>query len=275
MQLKKFLGDTFSVGKGAVKLPIDSMISKYRAKYNALRSKYSTFKFTVWYVQPGGRTIVHIKVPSTTVDNFFYDVLLELDRSGGASRFEDCHVKFFSNCPSFVYTYANVLYNLPDPDTKSNSMIIDKFNQKIPKDRLLVKGAEKKLGEEPVTEKPVVRNPMNLPFLDGSIYYAIFYLLDMLDFRKVMYNKHVTSMSRLLATVDDFDTLMAKRAAQERKQRDQTRETKRITEKTFRAKERSLNATNVRKTKAIAASKNQHTSKMRSTKSTSPVSRKK
>lgn len=244
MQLKKFLADQFSLGKGAVRLPISDLLNGYRQRYENLRKVYRNFKFTIWYVQPNGRTIVHFKIPSETVHDFFYDVLLELNRSGGATTFEDCHVKMFSNCPSFVYTYAHVFYTMKDPDTGTDSMIIDKFNQKIPKDRLLVKGSEKVLPKESLTDAPSTRNPANLNLPDKSIYFAIFYLLDELDFRKVMYSRHITSMSRLLQAVPDFDVLMKNRAAEERKQRDQNRENRKAVKKMFKQREAELDKIN-------------------------------
>jgi hypothetical protein len=279
VQLKRFLDDQFSLGKGAVKLPISSLLEQYRKRYAALRQVYKTFKYTIWYVQPEGRTIVHFKVPSETVHNFFYDVLLELDRSGGAAKFEDCHVKVFSNCPSFVYTYAHVFYTMKDPDTGKDGMIIDKFNQKIPKERLLVKGSEKTLPKESLTDAPTTRNPANLNLPDKSIYYAIFYLIDEFDFRRVMYSRNTISMSRLLQSVDNFDILMKNRRAMELKQREQLRETRKVIRKAARQKEAEINQQSglatVNRIKPTRPIRSQRSGNVTRVKAISPVSRRK
>lgn len=273
MQLKRFLDDQFSLGKGAVKLPISSLLEGYRKRYDQLLLAHKSFKYNVWYVQPGGRTVVHFKIPSETVQNFFYDVLIELDRSGGAKSFEDCSVKFFSNCPSFVYTYAHVFYTMKDPDSKTDGMIIDKLNQKIPKDRLLIKGTEKELPQQALTDAPTTRNPANLNLPDKSIYFAIFYMIDKLDFRKIMYSRNNISTMQLLRNVQDFEILMKNRADQERKQRDQRRETHKAVRKHFKQQEKELadkSGVSVRKVKPInggAASKVSRVKPVKSTRS--------
>ena len=251
MRLKNFLEDKYSVGKGAVKLPIGGIIQGYRDRYKTIEG---SIKAETYYVQPAGKTIVHFKIPSETVDDFFYDVLLELSRSGGADRFEECHVKFFSNCPSFVFTYAHLFYTMKDPEINSDSMIIDKFNQKIPKERLMIKGTEKKLSDQALTDKAVVRNPLGLVLPDKSIYYAIFYLLDHMSFHDVMYSRRYISMMYLLRSVESFDNLMLMRRSQNAKNKEKRERENRDTVRSFKRRERELNATSkVAPVKKVAA----------------------
>ena len=53
----------------------------------------------------------HIKVPSETVPNFYYDVVFKFFNNADASSSNDLfdwRVQFYSNDPAFVYTYAHV-----------------------------------------------------------------------------------------------------------------------------------------------------------------------
>lgn len=241
MKLRRFLEDEISLGKGSVKIPAAEMIRKYRDQYNIMKARGLRFKFTMHYVLPGGRIIVHVKVPSETVRNFSYDVLLELDSAGGAKRFEDCHVRVFSNCPSFVYTYAYVFYHLPDDELGKPTMMIDDFRQKIPKNCIMISDIAGKVGETPLTQRPVVRNPYGLPLFDKSIYYAVFYILEKLDFNRTMYNKHISSIPSILNSIEDFDTLMIRRKSAERKEKDAERANQKQTNRTMRQTEREQN----------------------------------
>lgn len=57
--------------------------------------------------------ILHMKIPSETVDNFYYDIVLKFfpkkhDKSMFLSKsLSDYEVKFFSNDPAFIFTYAH------------------------------------------------------------------------------------------------------------------------------------------------------------------------
>lgn len=238
MKLRRFLDDEISLGKGSVKIPATEMIQKYRDRYNIMKARGLRFKFTIHYVLPGGRTIVHIKVPSETVRNFFYDVVLELSLAGGAKKFEDCHIRVFSNCPSFVYTYAYVFYHLSDDELGKQSMMVDDFKQKIPKNCIMIQDIAEKVGETPLTQRPVIRNPYGLPLFDKSIYYAIFYILENFDFNRTMYNKHISSIPSIMKEIEDFDTLMIHRKSAAQKDRDRERAERKQTKKTMQQAER-------------------------------------
>ena len=265
MKLNRFLEDEISLGKGSVKIPSAEMISRYRERYKIMQARGLKFKFTLHYVMPGGRIIVHVKVPSETVPNFHYSVLLELNTHGGAKKFEDCHIKVFSNCPSFVFTYAYVFYHLPDDELGKPTMMIDDFSQKIPKNRLMVPGTEDKLGEDVLTNRPVVRNPYGLPLFDKSIYYAVFFILENLDFNRTLYNKHISTIDSIMRDIEDFDAMMARRRSVEQKERDRNRRISRDTASTMRSIEREVakNA-GVRKIRPTVKSRSQAIKKTKS-----------
>ena len=174
MLLKNFLADELQVKKGSVKMPIKSLVDQYKERYEEMAQDTSRpFSYMVYQTTPGGRIIVHVKVPSRSLTKFYYDVLLELEPTDKATTIRDCHVKFFSNSPSFIYSYAYVFYHLDPGDSSTpkgrrsrSGMIIDTFTKKIPRDRLLMPGTEKKIGDKVLKNEPVVRNPLGLPYLD-------------------------------------------------------------------------------------------------------------
>lgn len=219
MLLKHFLVDELQITKGAVKMPIKSLIETYRERYEEMaKDRSKPFQHTTYRTVPGNRLLAHVKVPSRSLPKFYYDVLLELTPTDKAADFGDCHVKIFSNSPSFVYTYAYVFYHLdvgdksPAAKRKSRTgMIIDTFTNKIPRDRLLMPGTEKKLGSKVLDNEPSTRNPLGLPYLDSSIYLAIFYLQDVTTLPQVMGEKNYRTEAQILSSVMDFDRLMAAR----------------------------------------------------------------
>ena len=75
----------------------------------------------------------HIKVPSETVENFYYDVVIRFDNS--ANKLDECNVQFFSNDPSFNYTFAYAF--------KKNKLTIPELESKMSKEALRTPAKEK------------------------------------------------------------------------------------------------------------------------------------
>lgn len=262
MKLGDFLQDELAVGKGSVKVPIKGLIEQYRERYDKMKTGTKKFSASTYTVSPGGRRIVHVKVPSETLDSFFYDVLLELDAPTDAKAITDCEVRIFSNCPSFVYGFAYVFYHLDitGEDTrgkkgKGNGLLINSLVRKVPRERLLMPGTEKKLGSEVLDNPPETRNRLGLPLFDKSIYYAIFYLQDEIPFRTIISTKNNITEAQLLRGVADFDTLMSLRKKQEKLERDRKRNERKLAEDSVKETERNVRKMNrnaVRISKPIA-----------------------
>lgn len=256
MLLKNFLVDEMKIAKGSVKLPIKSLIETQRERYEEMAQDTTRpFSHMVYHTSPGNRLIVHVKVPSRSLTKFYYDVLLELEPTPGAVSFGDCNVKIFSNSPSFVYTYAYVFYHLdvgdesPAGKRKSRTgMIIDTFSRKIPRDRLLMPGTESKIGKKVLNNEPSTRNPLGLPYLDSSIYAAIFYLEDVTTLPQVMAQKNYRTEAQIFNSVLDFNRLMAERkkvaarekASADRKRRSEEKAAQQVEKDTASANRRGL-----------------------------------
>lgn len=280
MLLKEFMLDNVSVGKGSIKIPMKGFIEEMHERYDEMsKNNVKPFLHAVYTVTPGDRMIVHVKVPSRSLaTKFYYDVLLELEPLKNAVTIRDCHVKIFSDSPSFVYSYAYVFYHLdpngqtidPKKTRKGPGLLINKLQGKIPADRLLMPAAEKKLGDEVLKNPPVVRNPHNLPLFDSSIYLAIIYLEDVTTLPQLQRQAKRITENQLMSSIPEFDKLMEERKKIARKESDKKKQERAKIQATFKEHETKLrrlnNTRNVLKPKApISARKPSGMKKPRST----------
>lgn len=101
--------------------------------------------------------IYHVVIPSTSKTTVNYDVIIEVgmkDIQEGAATLEDAPFKVFSNCPSFIFTYANVF--------RANNMLCEWL---LPK-----------YNPEVRTKAPTVRNQYGIIGLERSVYLALKHL---------------------------------------------------------------------------------------------------
>jgi len=105
----------------------------------------------------GRRYVAHFKIPSESIKEVTYDVLVEFttkdDVRVRSDNLNEYHVKFFSNDPQFVFTYANV------------------FNR----NDLLIKETKDKFDEIVFKQSPDITNQFKMVGYVKSIYFA--YLL--------------------------------------------------------------------------------------------------
>lgn len=243
------MGPDFKPSSGSIKIPIGGMVQAYRERYNSL-SKRAKFAHTVYTANPGGRIIVHVKVPSEEFSKdlhnkakapFYYDVLLELEPGPSITDYGKCDVKVFSNCPSFVFSYAYVFAHwVPDgrPADRNDQMMVDSMKGRIPKNSLLINGLAQKIGPAPTHDKPVIRNPMGIPMFDKSIYYAIFYLQENVPLSEVINTHNNVTMQQIRVVVMDFDKLMNER----KRVKNRLREKAQINKKTNDASTKKVEA---------------------------------
>lgn len=101
----------------------------------------------------------YIKIPSETVRNFYYDVVLEFftNQSGGGDNLFDYNVRFFSNDPAFVYTYAHVFL----------------------KNDLFIKELSNKMSKQAIRKAPNEKNPTGNVGYVKSLYFAYLFMRNM------------------------------------------------------------------------------------------------
>lgn len=116
----------------------------------------------------GIKYLCYLKIPSEVVPNFYYDVLIEFTPPkklihGGSLK--DFSVRFFSNDPSFVYTFAHAFIK--------NGLFITTFEDKMSKEAI------QKVAKE--------KNPNNQVGYVKSLYFAYLFMQSRGLFNKLRY----------------------------------------------------------------------------------------
>ena len=146
-------------GKGSAFLAKRAMIKQgLNATYVKLLNHYRRAFYAVPYVLDDGRYLYHVKVPSEmyNINRISYDVLIEFAADSTGKRLAMRNAKFFSNSPSFIFTYAYVF--------NAKQILIDDFKSALPNQCL--------------TQAPVIRNPIESMGYEKSLYVACRYLQD-------------------------------------------------------------------------------------------------
>lgn len=115
-----------------------------------------------------GKYYILFKIPSEVVPDFYYDVLVEFTAPKGEllkTTLKNYYVKFYSNDPSFVYTFAHAFIE--------NEMFIPEMKTKMSK--------------EAVHKVAKVKNPTNQVGYVKSLYFAYIIIERKGLFNKVLY----------------------------------------------------------------------------------------
>lgn len=151
--------------------------------------------FTLYVDEKHDRYIAHVKVPSETVKNFYYDavILFYTDNAPvhSSSNLNDYDVKFFSNDPAFVFTYMHVFLK--------NNLLFEALKPRCPK--LALKNEAKE------------RNPYGIPGYSKILYFAFLYMKAKNLFTKAVFKSSASKYDekKLLASVENADDKIAKR----------------------------------------------------------------
>lgn len=132
----------------------------------------SKFNYRLYYDKSNDRYFCHIKVPSEVIDKFYYDtVIMFYSDDPNAKGYKDLrhyYVKFYSNDPAFVYTFAHAFIE--------NEIFIEEL---VPK---MAKKAVKDVAKE--------KNPENIVGYVKSIYFAYLIMKKYSLFEKINYSVH-------------------------------------------------------------------------------------
>lgn len=116
------------------------MRTVYKNKFDNIILRENN-KVTYYLFNDSARNVywAYFKIPSETVKKFYYDVIIKFStdeniKSGGKDLFK-YNVQFYSNDPSFVFTYAYVF--------NKNKMFINELTNKMSKEALKSKPKEK------------------------------------------------------------------------------------------------------------------------------------
>ena len=150
MTVSEYLANPF--GKGAAFGAITQQRANLDAQFQALQSKISSKTYLY-----RNTAIFHIIIPSQKDETSTYDVIIEIpfrEKTEEEINLINSNFKVFSNCPSFIFTYANVFR------TKGMlcTWLIDKYDPSVR------------------NKAPARSNPYSLIGYERSIYLAFKYL---------------------------------------------------------------------------------------------------
>ncbi len=126
----------------------------YTKRFNTilLREK-SKIDYKLYEDKKNNSFYAHIKVPSETVDKFYYDVVIKFFADENIKNTEDLfkyNIQVFSNDPAFVYMYAFV------------------FDEQ----GLFIKSLSPKMSKKALTKTPTEKNPYNQVGYVKTLYFA-------------------------------------------------------------------------------------------------------
>jgi len=102
----------------------------------------------------GDRYLIHFKIPSEVIEKFYYDTVIEFypkeDLTKNHDSLNNYFVNFYSNDPSFVYTFAHAFIE----------------------NDIFIKDLVSKMSNEAVKQVAKVKNPKNIVGYVKSIYFA-------------------------------------------------------------------------------------------------------
>ena len=180
------------------------------------------------------RYFAHFKIPSETIEKFYYDTVLEFYTDENISNPEDLlkyYVKFYSNDPAFVYTHAHAF--------AVNNLFIDELSSKMSKKAIRTEAKEK--------------NPYNQIGYVKSIYFAYLTIkmkgLNNLD--KFKAEAKSFSKTALLSNIENADKKVEDREAAGKKLQKLNSKRKREQQKTSNNIKITNNSLAIKKTKTV------------------------
>jgi hypothetical protein len=145
------------MGKGSSVIP-KSMKDLYAVEVSKINITVKWFKYNDNGAKSKdgkyNRLLAIVNIPSTKVNNVSYEVAIEFNMKGDYKSIMLCPCTVFSNCPSFVYTYAKV------------------FNER----GLLIKRLKNKYDAKTLKMDPTIRNSYKIIAYEKSLTMAAIYL---------------------------------------------------------------------------------------------------
>lgn len=149
MDLTQYLSNP--IGKGSAITPSSSIKEDLNMQFGLLQNKMNM------EVYKNSNVIVYkIKLPSRSYDKVVYDIIIEynLKDIGSSETINNVPFKCFSNCPSFIYTYAHI------------------FEKK----ELLCPWLKDKYSRDILNKAPDTRNEYKIISFERSLYLALKYI---------------------------------------------------------------------------------------------------
>ena len=127
----------------------------YKEKFDKiLLRENGRIKYSVFHNKKNDSYYIYLKIPSEVIDNFYYDVVVELYTTENSKKnnvnLRNHAVRFYSNDPAFVYTFAHA------------------FNE----NDLFIKELKSKMSKQALKHKATIKNPKDEIWYVKSLYFA-------------------------------------------------------------------------------------------------------
>lgn len=161
----------------------------YKSKYEAIMLREANkIDYKIYKDNKKNTYYIHIKIPSEVIKKFYYDVVIKFipdKMSNIQGSLKDYHVQFFSNDPSFVFTFAHAFI----------------------KNDLFIKELSPRMSREAIKVEPKTKNPKNEIGYVKSLYFAYLVMRDKTLFAKVVTDPQCIpyDLNGLLASIEPAD----------------------------------------------------------------------
>ena len=152
----------------------------YKSKFDKiLVREQGQIKFTVYKSEDANDSYyIHMKIPSEVIEKFYYDVVIQLFTTENSKKnnvnLREYAVKFYSNDPAFVYTFAH----------------------SFKKNNLFIKDLEPKMLKRALKDKAEIRNPKDNVWYVKSLVFAYLTMEKYHLFNRPMLNQHAIKYSK-------------------------------------------------------------------------------
>lgn len=177
------------------------MRKTYKKKFdNLLLREHGKIEYHLYTNSKDGSYWAHFKIPSETVKDFYYDVVIKFTGSksiGGGGSLDKYNVQFYSNDPAFVYNYAYVF--------AKNNLFIKELASKMSKTALRTAAKEK--------------NPNNDVGYVKTLYFAYLVMENRKLFSKIKFDAEAKTFNsqELLGNIEDAEEKIAQRQEEGKK----------------------------------------------------------
>ena len=175
----------------------EAIRADYKARFDALMVREKGYiAYETLYDSKRNRIFAHFRIPSETVEKFYYDVVFEFFGNEDIESTENIFkyfVKFYSNDPAFVFTYAHSFLE--------NNLLIDELKSKM--------------SRKAIKEKADEKNPYNQIGYVKTIYFAYLYMVQkgMTKTATLKPGAKQFSVTALQSTIQDADEKVESRIA--------------------------------------------------------------
>lgn len=170
----------------------------FRALYTEKLNKIlvrETGRVKYFLYKDGERYLVHVKVPSEVIEKFYYDTVIEFYTDNPntklSNQLDDYFVRFYSNDPAFVYTFAYSFL----------------------KNGIFIKDLVPRMSKKAVEEAAKIKNPKNIVGYVKSIYFAYLIIKNYGLMKKINFDTYGKpfKLKEVLASIEHADLKVLKR----------------------------------------------------------------